>query len=63
MSARMSYGDWTISQEGFDVRYLGKTESVMSLGTGISAHARQKKNLISVKAEIHLFQEPSTILM
>lgn len=47
MSARMSYGDWTISQEGFDVRYLGKTESVMSLGNGyIGSRAAEEESYI-----------------
>jgi hypothetical glycosyl hydrolase len=34
MTARMTYGDWLVEQKGFDQRYLGKTESIMTLGNG-----------------------------
>ncbi|MBL3715799.1 glycoside hydrolase family 65 protein [Lactococcus garvieae] len=47
MSAKMIYGDWTISQEGFDVRYLGKTESIMCLGNGyVGSRAAEEESYV-----------------
>ncbi|MDR0297726.1 MAG: glycoside hydrolase family 65 protein [Streptococcaceae bacterium] len=32
--AHMTYGDWTLAQRGFDQRFLGKTEAIMTQGNG-----------------------------